>query len=106
MIKIEVMKNKIIHFPAMLFILLASIVWLQSCSEDGVLAEDNEIIAEEPIPEEPVPEEPDFTPEGFVEVFNADKVDDNYILVNDAAANRVYLMDKEARLLHEWGPNK
>jgi len=101
------MKNKIIHFPAMLFILLASIVWLQSCSEDGVVVEDNEIIAEEPVPEEPedpdpIIEEPDFTPEGVVEVFNADKVDDNYILVNDAAANRVYLMDKEARLLHEW----
>ncbi len=85
--------------------LLVSIVGMQSCSEDDAVVEDNEIIAEEPDPDEPedpVIQEPDFTPEGVVEVFNADKVDDNYILVNDAGANRVYLMDKEARLLHEW----
>ena len=78
---------------------------LQSCSEDLLQPEENEIITNDPIleePEEPIVEEPIFTPEGSVEVFNANKVDENYILVNDAAANRVYLMDKEARLLYEW----
>jgi hypothetical protein len=99
------MRNKIIPSSAKLFMLLASLVWLQSCSGDDVTEEDTQIIAEEPIPDEPedsVIEEPDFTPEGIVEVFNPNKVDDNYILVNDAAANRVYLMNKEARLLYEW----
>lgn len=94
------MKIKLIRHTALFSILLASIALLQSCSGDDVVEKDNEIIAEEP--EDPVIEEPDFTPEGIVEVFNANKVDDNYILVNDAAANRVYIMNKEARLLHEW----
>ena len=84
--------------------LLASIVGMQSCSGDDVTEKDTQIIAEEPEDPDPDPviEEPDFTPEGIVEVFNADKVDDNYILVNEAGANRVYLMNKEARLLYEW----
>lgn len=103
--KNEVMKKEFSRHAALFFILLASSVWLQSCSEEDVSAKDTELVGEESVPEEPdntVIEEPDFTPEGTVEVFNPDMVDDNYILVNDAAANRVYLMDKEARLLHEW----
>jgi len=99
------MKIVFIRQTVMLFIFLVSIAWLQSCSEDQITEEDTQIITEELIPEEPEDppvEEPDFTPEGIVEVFNANKVDDNYMLVNDAAANRVYLMNKEARLLHEW----
>ena len=91
------MKNKITNLSAIFFIVLVSILWLQSCSEDDVVEEEKEIIADDPMPEEP-----DFTPEGVVEVSNADKVDNNYILVNDAGSNRVYLMNKEARLLHEW----
>jgi hypothetical protein len=61
------------------------------------------VIADDPIPKDPPDnEEPVFTPEGIVEIFSPDKIDSNYILVNEAAANRVFLMDKEARLLHEW----
>lgn len=52
--------------------------------------------------EEEESEEANFTPIGEVEIFNAEKVDDNLILVNDASANRVYLMTKKAELLHEW----
>ncbi len=84
------------------------IIFFQSCSEDDNIIKEIEtetITPEENENEEPEEnenEEPDFTPIGTVEVFNAEKVDDNYILVNDASANRVYLMDKEARLLHEW----
>ena len=108
MIKIELMKTNFFRLTTLLFMLLVSIAWLQSCSEDDISAEDPQIITEEPEELENeeleviVIEEPDFTPEGIVEVFNADKVDDNYILVNDAAANRVFLINKEARLLHEW----
>lgn len=42
---------------------------------------------------------------GTAEFIDASQVDDNYILVNDAASNRVYLMDKKAELLHEWPLN-
>ena len=88
-----------------LFVLLFLATYL-SCSSDEVSETDSEIVEEEPIPEEPndstLTQIPDFVPEGIVEVLNADKVDPNYILVNNAGSNRVYLMDKEARLLHEW----
>ncbi len=53
-------------------------------------------------------ENPDSTIEtdlGTVEYFNEGLVDDNYILVNDASAHRVYLMDKKAELVHEWPLN-
>lgn len=40
-------------------------------------------------------------PEGL-EVFSPTAVDANLILVNDAAANRVYLMNKLAQIQHEW----
>ena len=45
-------------------------------------------------------EEP--SPDGPVEFFNRSLVDDSYILVNDAAANRAYLIDKDANVIHEW----
>jgi len=37
-----------------------------------------------------------------LEVFDADKVYDGLILVNDASANSVYLMDKQASVVFEW----
>ncbi|NQZ42965.1 MAG: aryl-sulfate sulfotransferase [Flavobacteriaceae bacterium] len=40
-----------------------------------------------------------------LEVFNADLVYDGFILVNDASANRVYLMNKEAATIFEWNLN-
>lgn len=40
-----------------------------------------------------------------LEVLNPDLVYDGYILVNDASANRVYLMDKEASIVYEWNLN-
>lgn len=45
---------------------------------------------------------PEFDPVGTVTLLNPELLDENYILVNDAGNNRAYLMDKEARLLHEW----
>ncbi len=88
-----------------IFTLLVSMAWIQSCSGDDAPAVDTQIIADEQIstdPENPIDKEQDFIPEGVVEVINAEKIDDNYILVNDAGANRVYLMNKQARLLQEW----
>lgn len=102
------MKIKFIPFSVIVSILILTI-GLQACSEDDAIKEIDQVIIDEPPIEDGDTEEPkdsivvpDFTPLGVVEVLNADKVDNNYILVNDAAANRVYLMDKEARLLHEW----
>jgi hypothetical protein len=37
-----------------------------------------------------------------LEVLAGKKVYDGFILVNDAASNRVYLMDKTTTLIHEW----
>ncbi len=40
---------------------------------------------------------------GNVLVFKQDKVQDGYVLVNDASNNRVYLMEKkESEILYEW----
>lgn len=85
------------------FLLAGLLLLSPACSEDSL---------EDPLPELPAPDgdgneddgdtPPDFTPVGTVEVFNASLLDDNYILFNDAAANRVFLMDQQARLLYEW----
>lgn len=82
--------------------LLAIAILLDSCSaSDDTITEPEEILEEtQPKPEEE--EEENFTPIGQVELLIPEKVDDNYILVNDAGANRVYLMNKEAKLLYEW----
>ncbi|KAG1657654.1 Cartilage acidic protein 1 [Nymphon striatum] len=104
------MKAKSIQLILNFCILLALTVVLQSCTDDDDLKTSGELMVDDigiedpkdPEPEEPIEPEPDFTPIGVVEVFNENKIDDNYILVNDASANRVYLMDKEARLIHEW----
>tara|TARA_R110000765_G_scaffold146856_2_gene249264 strand:- start:829 stop:2178 length:1350 start_codon:yes stop_codon:yes gene_type:complete len=39
---------------------------------------------------------------GTVTFYNEELSEDEYILVNDAAANSVYLMDKNANLVYEW----
>ena len=39
---------------------------------------------------------------GTIQLFNPSAVADNFILVNDAGNNRAYIMDKEAKILHEW----
>ena len=48
-------------------------------------------------------EDPDS--ESPVEFLNSGLVYDGYVLINDAAANSVYLMDKMATVLHEWPLN-
>ena len=95
---------------------LVALTGMYSCSEDSV--EDLEI--QEGAIEKPAENEnpggtdqnPDSESdpdsgrdpdsEGGVEFLNRSLVDDSYILVNDAAANRAYIMDKEAKILHEW----
>jgi len=40
-----------------------------------------------------------------LEVLAGEKVFDGFVLVNDASANRVYLMDKTTTVIHEWNLN-
>lgn len=95
-------KNYILKLLCFLF-LSATI----SCSNDSEVTDDNSQTdddsqvddTEDPDPDVSVIEFPDK--EGL-EVFNASKVYDGYILVNDAGANRVYLMDKTTEIIHEW----
>ncbi len=99
------MKIGFLFRPMAVMVLMVMMPGLQSCSTDNLAGVDTTLISNDSIPIEPeipIDETPDFIPEGVVEVFNADKTDENYILVNNAGANRVFLMDKEARLLYEW----
>ncbi|WP_437398101.1 aryl-sulfate sulfotransferase [Flagellimonas lutimaris] len=82
-----------------LFLLIPN---LFSCSQDDNTLEPEETIQIEEVKDEEPIEDNSFTPIGIIEVFDETKIDDNYILVNDAKANRVYLMNKEAKLIHEW----
>lgn len=84
------MKNLITAFFISLFMI--------SCSKDEPLKEEGVKIL--PVEEETeVPEK--FA--GSVVLYQAAKVDDSYVLVNDAVNNRVYLMEKEkSEILYEW----
>jgi hypothetical protein len=86
------------------FYLLLSVSFLACSSDTGDISSEAPEYQEEPVddPEESGTIEDEFTPLGNVEFLNPDLVEDHYILVNDAAANRAYLMDKEARLKYEW----
>lgn len=102
------MKLNQTFWPSYFFLFLILIVLLQSCSDSEAFELDTVMVEQPMPPDEPVIEEEeheevkDFIPEGKVQVLNDSGVDDNYILVNNAGTNRVYLIDKEARLLHEW----
>jgi len=84
---------------------------LASCSSDKTTIVDipeEEIENEEPISEEEIEATPTDTLQttigelGTVTFYNQALVEDHYILVNDAAANSVYLMDKNANIVYEW----
>lgn len=101
---------KLKNFTFLVFVLLSTSLIL-SCSEDKIptpeeeiseTEEEDPIDEEEPNDEEPNDEGPIEGELGNVEFFKSDLVEDDYILVNDAANNRVYLMDKNASLIHEW----
>ncbi len=78
-----------------LFLLLSFIFVHYSCQK----------IEEANYPNEPIEEVLNFPEIEGLEVFNPEKVDDNFILVNDASSNRVYLMDKTTEVIHEWNLN-
>ena len=92
-----------------LSVLLVLLFTVQSCSEDDTITEPVEIVITDPQDDldedetdDPIEEPEGFTPLGTVQVFDENKIEDSYILVNNAGANRIFLMDKEARLIYEW----
>lgn len=74
-----------------------------SCSDDGLepLEPDTQVPPDTTSLPDPEGQEPPVSV-GDVEFFNRELTDDNLILVNDASSNRVFVMNKEAELLHEW----
>lgn len=99
------------------FFIIASLCLLigTSCSDDNEpVPEPDEKIEEEVEQQEEVVvdsndlENPVSTVEtdlGIAEFFDEAKVDDNYILVNDANSNSAYIMDKRAKKLFEFELN-
>ena len=96
-----------------LFYILCTI--LVSCSNDNNTSLDiteeeiieekieNQGATEEDVEENPIDSLKTADGElGTVTFYNQDLIEDHYILVNDAAANSVYLMDKNADLIYNW----
>lgn len=68
--------------------------------QDPIVEQEEEEEEQDDIPEEN--SNPIGLSAGSVTYLNENLVDDNYILVNDAKNNFVYLMNKDARVLHQW----
>ena len=95
-------------FRLLIASLFSVFLLLNACNNNDDTPEptDDDSIGETPTDDEPTDDGPtDPLPEdiaGTVEFFNAPKVEDTYVLINDAGNDRVYLMDKDAVILHEW----
>ena len=76
---------------------------IYSCSKDDTPDLNDDVIIN---PIDTIPDSDDPTiingAMGRVELYNAALASDDVILVNDASSNRVYVMNKNANLLHEW----
>ncbi len=93
-----IMQSKL-AFSVLTFILAIFMVVSCDSADDALTSTEGEQVDE---PENPIEtEDPVENIEGL-EVLNASLVFDGYILVNDAASNRVYLMDKGANIIFEW----
>jgi len=75
-----------------------------SCNQDDSIDTITEETESETTSEEQVPEEEPEPPEimGTIETLNSLLIYDGLVLMNDAGNNRAFLMDKNARLIHEW----
>ncbi len=79
-----------------------SLFFVLACSNDDSTI-GNGPIAEPPIAQPPIlnPPEPPTVSED-IEILNASLIHDGYVLINDVGRNRVYLMDKNGSVVHEW----
>ena len=75
--------------------ILSMLFLVYACSNDKVT---------DPEPVEPITKKVEGT-QGTAEYFDLIKVHTGYVLVNDALNNSVYLMDKDANLIHDWNLN-
>ena len=80
---------------------LFSFILLYSCET----TEPTVVIPSAPEQEQTDPAEPEVETVGPVQFFNKSKMDNNYVLVNDAKANSVYLMDKDGAILYDFPLN-
>ena len=89
-------------FNRFLFFFLCVPILLSCGDDDGTNFNDDDVIQTDDgssgTDDDPV------LAEGL-EIFDAEKVYDGLILVNDASANRVYLLDKAATVVYEWNLN-
>lgn len=95
---------------------LESLLWLQALIFSFLVLSCS--TSEPEVSNEPIPDKVNVPPKnedsnyfegkeyqgeyGTVEILNSELIDNNFILVNDAGNNRVYLMDKKAQVRHEW----
>jgi len=97
-------KFKLLNFKMKRFLYLIIVCSLFSCeSDDDIMEEvpDKEIIEEV---EDSIPVNPENILAGEITYHDQEKSEEGLILVNDAAANRIYLMEKkESIILKEWG---
>ena len=99
-----------LYRPLRILMILSFLFFVHACSVDKIrIPTEERSVENDSVPEDNREEEEELEEEvtnpvlvGNVEVLNPDKIDDNYILVNDAASNRVYVMNKKAHLLYEW----
>ncbi|BFP41808.1 aryl-sulfate sulfotransferase [Flavobacteriaceae bacterium GF1] len=86
------MKKNLLKKISLIFTFCCLIIIPTACSSENIEEDENEDEDEEI---EAV------LPEGL-EIFDADKIYDGYILVNNPGADRVYIMDKDVSIIHEW----
>lgn len=83
-----------------LLVLFAACMTLFSCNSDDTNSlEDDDIIQSD---DDTSAADDDISLVEGLEIFDPEKVDDSLILVNDASANSVYLMDKSATVVYTW----
>lgn len=85
--------------------LITAMLLQTACSEDNILPVDDsspKTIEKDStvIQDEPLQKNKDSS--GIVKFLNEELVEDGLVLINDAGNNRVYLMDKSAKIHHEW----
>ena len=86
-----------------ILLIMSFVLLFASCSEDALLPLEDDIpeeVAEEEKEEEE--EEEPLNTFGSVVLSNTNLTAEGYILVNDAAANRVFLMKRTSEIVYEW----
>lgn len=100
------------RFHQFLSVLVLAFLLFSCDNNDNSTITDDDPTNETPTDDQPITDDEPVTDDeppstvgekaGTVEFLNEDLVYDGYILINDAGANRVYLMDKQAIIQYEW----